>query len=159
MSLWLYLAEAAGLLPLKAVSALHSTSDRQEDHGHDIIFNAQFENQYGFCGSVTQDFVSRPPIKQAQVQGSLGRIQWANVYGANSEEVTLFQESAELVFKFPKARSTDFLKELEHIERYLSGGKIGDEVSWERGYATMQALNKSYESIAKGQKIELNISL
>jgi predicted dehydrogenase len=145
-NLWQHFAHVCGAGRVNWVSGLvEFKQEREADY--DSIFALHVRTEGGLHGRIVQDVVTLPPRKWAVVQGTQGRIEWLANQGARGDVVRLVRaDGAVEEFDFPKTRPDDFIQEMKHLDKVMSGEIVESPVSITRGLDTMLVVAAGYES-------------
>jgi len=104
----------------------------------------------GLDATVHQDVRTWPADKSAEAIFENGRLTW--VMGETSDEVHLMRPSGEPrdSWIFPKTRPDDFLPEIAHVGRVLTGELQDSPISLESGVSVMEVVLAALSSAESG---------
>ncbi len=157
VNIWQHFAHLSGAGKIVSVSAqLDIVEDDKLDY--DRIFQLHVVTDKGLVGTIVQDVVTEPPLKQARIQGDRGFIEWTVNrepgfdglrYGSGGGEIT--EE------KFAKTRPDDFAGEIEHLGEILRNGAPADSpIALERGLETMTVVAAAHISAQLRRPVEID---
>lgn len=113
---------------------------------YDAISHVHLSTNKNIFGRVVQDVVGTPVQKKALIQGSKGYIEWFCSVPEIGDVVEL--KLGNKITKricFEKNRPDDFINEIIHIEKDISGDMLNNSViSYEEGYKTMELINQCF---------------
>jgi predicted dehydrogenase len=158
LNIWQYLAHEAGAGRIAEVSAtLRCERDGRATYDSLCLLNLRTET--GLVGRVVQDVVTRPPVKRARIQGTLGAVELAINFNLEGDAMLLrLAGQPETIELFPKKRPDDFIEELKHIAAHLEPAAPPSPLRLERGLETMLAVAAAHRSERDGRRIRLDYS-
>ena len=146
ISLWQHFARCLGAGDVEEVLA-HLDMIRGPGVHYDQTANLVLVTSSGLAGSVTQDVVSAPPTKMARIQGDKGFIEWyAAAEGGDDLVIFKAENAAPIREQFPRSRPDDFVGEIDHVEKLLSGEELLSPISLEYGAKTMTVVSAAHQS-------------
>lgn len=145
-NLWQHFARACGQGRVHEVSALVEIQNLREAE-YDAIFALNVRTDTGFYGRIIQDVVTIPTKKWARIQCTDGAIEWRANQGAAGDVVAVIPaKGEEELFSFPKTRPDDFICEMHHLDKVMTGEIADSPTSLARGLDTMLVVAAGYES-------------
>ena len=101
----------------------------------------------GLKGTVIQDVITFPPTKTALIgcENASIKITFNKENNHDALELIHLPSNKKSSYEFPKSRSDDFLKELDHIESFSYNSKISP-INIYRGLDTMLVITASHIS-------------
>jgi predicted dehydrogenase len=155
-NLWQYFSTQAGCGRIVEVEAtLDFVRDGSVDY--DRLCLMTFRTETGMVGRCVQDVVTQPPRKWARVQGADGFVEWWCGREPGVDVVVNGrpgQTPAEQ--RVNKTRPDDFIEELKHIDRALSGNPEASPISLARGLDTMLVVAAAHRSAAAGRRVGID---
>ncbi|MEK7644499.1 MAG: Gfo/Idh/MocA family oxidoreductase [Patescibacteria group bacterium] len=146
LNLWQFFAHVLGWGKIKNVSALIEQV-KTENYFYDSIFALNLVTDSGHKGRVIQDVITLPTRKWSRIQGDAGFIEW---YCNGVPEGDLIKYrigvEGEIIEKvFPKKRTDDFYRLVNHYQKILSGELLYDDsqLKLERGIETMEVIQSA----------------
>ena len=88
---------------------------------YDQVAQLNVVTESGLIGSIRQDVITSPPVKQAVCQFSHGQLRWTVNHTSGADAVECFQGTEHEFVEFPKTRPDDFFPQIQHIQRVISG--------------------------------------
>ncbi len=161
VNIWQHFALLSGAGRIVEVSAMIDLVEEGR-LDYDRIFQLHVRTENGLLGTIVQDVVTEPPIKQARIQGEKGFIEWTvNLepgfdglrYGGGAEGSgeDVRQE------KFAKTRPDDFAGEIEHLGEILeNGAPAASPIAVERGLETMTVVAAAHLSAQLRRPVGIN---
>lgn len=136
-NLWQHFAHACGGGKIIEVAAtLDFVRDGTVDYDRLCLANVTTES--GLTGRIVQDVVTQPPRKWARIQGDQGYAEWHCGFKPGCDAVVhQFGDAEPSTTRIEKTRPQDFIRELQHIERALTSGRLPANIGVERGLDTM----------------------
>lgn len=149
LHLWQYFARIAGMGTWKEVSAVYDMK-KEGKAEYDAIAAFTFFTDKKKIGRVIQDVVTQPTRKWARAQGTEGFIEW-HCNGDSRGDIIRWKEKNDADARekiFDKKRPDDFYREMQEIDRILSGKRRAADspLSIESGVRVMEVLRTTYPS-------------
>ncbi len=157
INFWQFLAHVTGVGRVVEVQAtLDYVNDGKVDYDRIALLNLRTEG--GLAGRVVQDVVTVPHRKWARVQGERGSLEWACGVRPGFDVVRWWtQPGREGSEDVAKTRPDDFIRELQHIEAALAGGKPQESpLALARGVETMLVIAAAHESARTGRRVRID---
>jgi predicted dehydrogenase len=143
------LQHIARFLNAGRIVEVRATMDIVEPNGtrYDRICHINVITESGMVGSISQDVITKPPVKTLRIQGDKGFLEWYANFD-NSNDAVIWQRDEEVVEKrlIPKTRPDDFKGEIDEIEAVMNGTSSGESISLESGYETMLVIAAAHHS-------------
>ncbi len=157
LNIWQHFARLAGAGRVVEVRALLDyVAEKGVDY--DRIFQLHLRTESGLVGTVVQDVVTEPPVKQARIQGEKGFIEWTVNLGPGCDGLRWAANGQAIANEtFPKRRPDDFAGEIEHLGRILAGEAAENSpLSLEYGLETMTVVAAAHLSDQLGRPIAID---
>ena len=138
VNIWQHFAHLSGAGRIVEVSAMLDLVE-EEKVDYDRIFQLHVRTESGLIGTIVQDVVTEPPLKQARVQGDKGFIEWTVNLEPGCDGLRYSDGGGGIAEeKFAKTRPDDFAGEIEHLGEILAHGAPDySPITLERGLETM----------------------
>jgi predicted dehydrogenase len=103
-----------------------------------------------------QDVVTRPAKKQANIQGTEGRIEWVANHTASGDAVFMYRPGMpDKITPVHKKRPEDFIAEVRHIWATVKDNKPSP-IDLQRGLDTALVLAAAHESEARKARVRID---
>ncbi len=147
----LSLITAMSLKPSGSLSARVEFDPQQK---FDTSFHFKADLVDGLEFNVTQNFTEKPPIKRVTIMGDQGTLLWEIPYQESRDVVKISSRHLESQFEYKKERPTDFLYELDLIEK---DSPIQYSQSLQLGKDVLTLIGKSYQSHQSNERVSFNL--
>lgn len=157
INMWQYMAMLLGAGRIVTVQAMMDMADDGRCK-YDRTTMLQVQTENGLVGTIIQDVITEPSVKNVFIQGAASFMAWyanhskgqdALVIGKNKEQKRMLQ--------FPKTRSDDFAGEIDEVDRIVAlGSSEGSPIAIERGLDTMMVIAAAHLSHAKGKTMQIH---
>ncbi len=156
INIWQHFAHAMGRgRVVKVNAAMDFAADG--DAEYDRVACIGLTTDKGLFGYVVQDVVTQPVNKYLRIQGSKGHLSWHVNYNPQGDAVFCQEGDAdrrELLLS--KKRTDDFRREVDHLEKLITGGISDSPISLERGLDTMMVIAAAYRSAQEGRAMVID---
>ena len=157
VNIWQHFARKLGA---GRVTEVMATIDFVQEDGadYDRLAQLQLRSESGLVGTVVQDVVTEPPIKNLRLQGAMGFLDWYANYDSDCDAVVFGNGSEQETKRFSKARPDDFKPMIDQIAGYLDGKIAADKMESTLGHGleTMKVIEAAFRSHEEGRRVEVS---
>tara|TARA_R110002096_G_scaffold42144_2_gene113710 strand:- start:2561 stop:3658 length:1098 start_codon:yes stop_codon:yes gene_type:complete len=159
VNIWQHFARKLGT---GRVTEVMATIDFVSEGGadYDRLAQLQLRTESGLSGSVIQDVVTEPPIKNVRIQGADGFLDWYANYESGCDALVHGTAESQETKRFPKTRPDDFKGMIDQVAGYLDGTIPAHQMvsTLEHGLETMLVVAAAFRSNAEGRLVKIDYS-
>ena len=146
LNLWQHISHIFSMGKINSVSSSIEYS-KEKDIYYDCESVLNLSTYGGLKGTVIQDVITFPPTKTALIgcENASIKITFNKENNHDALELIHLPNDKKSLYEFPKSRSDDFSKELDHIESFSYNSKISP-INIYRGLDTMLVITASHIS-------------
>ena len=138
LNLWQHFSDISEVgKPVVVDSKISFVKERGMNYDSESIL--KIETEKGLTGHVIQDVITEPTSKKALIIGSKGSLEIEFGYNGIGDLITLKSDKFNKNYLFKKSRPDDFIKELEHISKYIDNSSASP-ISISKGVNTMEII-------------------
>ena len=159
INIWQHFAKLAGAGRIVEVSAMLDM-DTSLGADFDRICQLSLRTETGLCGSVIQDVLTEPAIKNVRFQGERGFFDWYANYDNGHDALIHGDSEGHETQLFGKTRPDDFKGMIDQIDGLLSGELESSQAmsTLQDGLETMLVIAAAFESHTSGRSISIDYS-
>ena len=142
LNLWQHFSDVSEVgKPIAIDSKMSFVKEKGMNYDSESILKIKTEK--GLTGQVIQDVITEPTSKKALIVGSKGSLEIKFGYNGIGDMITLKSENLNRNYLFEKSRPDDFIKELEHISKYIDNPSASP-IYITKGIETMELIGKAF---------------